>query len=99
MSALQFETILCNLQGTLSSEEEKETKSWSLAAITNKHKDTTIKRRARRGKRLDRNRLSTHFPKIANQWHPTKNGDLTADQVSYGSNKKRWWLCPICGHE
>ena len=35
---------------------------------------------------------------MANYWHPTKNGDLTPDQVTKGSNKKVWWLGD-CGHE
>ena len=26
------------------------------------------------------------------QWHPKKNGDLDPSQVSYGSNKRVWWL-------
>lgn len=32
------------------------------------------------------------------QWHPKKNGDLDPSQVSYGSNKRVWWLCSE-GHE
>ncbi|MCP5107426.1 MAG: zinc-ribbon domain-containing protein, partial [bacterium] len=31
-------------------------------------------------------------PDLAEQWHPTKNGDLTPDKVSYGSKRKVWWL-------
>ncbi len=46
----------------------------------------------------DRNRLSILYPEIALEWHPTKNGNLTPDGVSYGANKKVWWLCPE-GHE
>ena len=37
--------------------------------------------------------LLVKFPQIASEWHPTKNGNLTPDQVTYGSNKKAWWLC------
>lgn len=37
-------------------------------------------------------------PTIANEWHPTKNGRLKSDMVSYGSKKKVWWL-GSCGHE
>ncbi len=33
------------------------------------------------------------YPDVAEQWHPTKNGDLTPDQVTYGSNIKIWWKC------
>lgn len=44
------------------------------------------------------NDLATHFPAIAAQWHPTKNGGLTPQEVSPYSNRKVWWLCPL-GHE
>ena len=40
-----------------------------------------------------RSLLETH-PHIAKQWHPTKNGDLTPDQVTAGSSKKAFWKCP-----
>lgn len=46
----------------------------------------------------DRNRLSLHYPEIASEWHPTKNGNLTPDDVSYGMTKKVWWICEE-GHE
>ena len=39
------------------------------------------------------NCLSTTHPHLANQWHPTLNGDLTPNDVSHGSNKKVWWKC------
>jgi len=41
----------------------------------------------------DLNRLSLLFPKIASEWDYSKNTD-TPDNVSFGSNKKRWWICP-----
>lgn len=44
------------------------------------------------------NDFQTRFPKIAKEWHPTKNGDLKAMDVTYGSGKRVWWICPI-GHE
>jgi positive regulator of sigma E activity len=48
------------------------------------------------GKRVSSaNQLSTLYPKIANEWHPTKNGKLTPADVSYGSGKNVWWLCLI----
>ena len=37
--------------------------------------------------------LQYKFPEIAKEWHPTLNGDLTPDKVSYGSNKIIWWQC------
>lgn len=39
------------------------------------------------------NCLATTHPKIAAQWHPTKNGTLTPYNVVAGSNKKAWWRC------
>jgi len=40
------------------------------------------------------NSLMTLYPEIAAQWHPTKNGTLTPDQIVAGSSKKAWWRCP-----
>ena len=40
------------------------------------------------------NDLQTTNPELAKQWHPTKNGELTAAQVTASSNKKVWWLYP-----
>lgn len=34
--------------------------------------------------------LATVNPKLAAEWHPTKNGDLSPDQVTAGSGKKVW---------
>lgn len=49
-------------------------------------------------KRKVQRKYLSDFPGIAAQWHPTKNGDLTPDQVTHASNQKRWWLCSY-GHE
>jgi len=38
--------------------------------------------------------LQTRNPRIAGQWHPTKNGDLLPTQVSEHAHKKAWWQCP-----
>lgn len=43
--------------------------------------------------------LQTTHPTLAIDWHPFKNGDLTAQHVSHGSDKKVWWLCHTCGNE
>ena len=37
--------------------------------------------------------LAETHPELAKQWHPTLNGDLTARDVTPGSNKKVWWKC------
>lgn len=40
------------------------------------------------------NDLATLYPSLAKEWHPTKNGELKPENVSSGSSKKVWWLCP-----
>ena len=44
------------------------------------------------------NDLQTKRPDIACEWHPTKNGQLKPSDVSQGSGKMIWWVCPK-GHE
>lgn len=39
------------------------------------------------------NCLATLNPKLAKEWHPTKNGKLTPEDVHPGSAKKVWWKC------
>ncbi len=43
------------------------------------------------------NDLTSAYPELAEQWHPSKNGPLTPKQVSVYSNRKVWWLCHL-GH-
>ena len=38
------------------------------------------------------NSLSKLRPDIAKEWHPIKNGKLTPDDVTPGSNKTVWWI-------
>ena len=35
---------------------------------------------------------------LAEQWHPSKNGNITTKMVTANSGKKAWWL-GRCGHE
>jgi hypothetical protein len=42
--------------------------------------------------------LSAANPRIAAQWHPTRNGGITAEDVLSGSHARAWWLCET-GHE
>lgn len=44
------------------------------------------------------NDLKSQRPDIAEQWHPTKNGALLPEDVSWGSRKVVWWQCEK-GHE
>lgn len=43
--------------------------------------------------------LATTHPELSKQWHPTKNGNLKPTDVTFGSGKKVWWKCAVCGHE
>ena len=45
------------------------------------------------------NDLATLHPKVAQEWHPTKNGFLTPRDIRPKSNRKYWWKCVKCGHE
>lgn len=44
------------------------------------------------------NDLLSRFPEIAQEWDYEKNNGLTPDQVTFGSKKKVWWICPK-GHQ
>lgn len=44
------------------------------------------------------NDLETKFPKIAAEWHPSRNGDSVPSGIVSGSNRKVWWICSK-GHE
>ena len=44
------------------------------------------------------NSLAVKNPELASEWHPTRNGYITPEMVSYASGKKIWWLGK-CGHE
>jgi hypothetical protein len=45
-----------------------------------------------------RNCMRKTHPLLASQFHPTKNGDLTPDEVIAGCGKPLWWLCEL-GHD
>ncbi|MBQ2408641.1 MAG: hypothetical protein II309_04320, partial [Bacilli bacterium] len=44
------------------------------------------------------NSLLIKNPSLSKEWHPTLNGYIKPDMVSYASGKKVWWICPK-GHE
>lgn len=52
----------------------------------------------RNNKLRERGSLADNNPRLAQEWHPTKNGLLTANDVLAGTNQKVWWLCDN-GHE
>ena len=43
--------------------------------------------------------LAETMPELSKEWHPTKNGDLTPNDITAGKFKPVWWLCPKCGYE
>lgn len=43
------------------------------------------------------NDLATVYPKLAAQWHPTQNGKLTPEIITFKYSKLIWWLGK-CGH-
>lgn len=45
------------------------------------------------------NDLATTHPDLAREWHASRNRDLTAQQVTAGSNRRVWWCCLACGFE
>ena len=65
---------------------------------------TTVDARARGGTKCPfcsgnkvsiTNCLATTRPKLAREWHPTKNGKMTPYNIMRGSDKKAWWQCSI----
>jgi len=36
---------------------------------------------------------------IIEEFHPTKNGKLTPEMITFKSDNKVWWLCKTCQHE
>lgn len=40
------------------------------------------------------NDLATTHPRLAAEWHPSKNGTLKPTDVTYGMATRVWWLCP-----
>jgi very-short-patch-repair endonuclease/rubrerythrin len=46
------------------------------------------------GKRVNHtNSLRALYPEVADEWHPTKNGDLTPNDFTYGSKNSVYWIC------
>ncbi len=42
--------------------------------------------------------LKAEYPEIADEWHPTKNGDLRPEYFTPGEDYYAWWKCSKCGH-
>ena len=71
--------------------------------------EQTVERRTRRGSACyycsghkvlkGFNDLASVNPSLSVEWHPSKNAPLTPYEVTAGSGKRVWWLCPKCGYE
>jgi hypothetical protein len=70
---------------------------WKAAIISRAYKGTACPFCANRNTGL-KNSLAVRAPKIARDWHPTKNGAVKPTDVVPGSAKKAWWRCHV-GHE
>ncbi len=44
---------------------------------------------------MEEKKTVADYPELVAQWHPTKNGDLRPEDVSYGSAKVIWWQCLV----
>ena len=45
------------------------------------------------------NDLATKRRDLLTEWNWNKNGEDKPEEFSFGSNKKVWWKCSVCGHE
>lgn len=41
------------------------------------------------------NDAATHYPNLIEDWHPTRNGELSLEDFSTMSFKKAWWICKV----
>lgn len=72
--------------------------SWQAAVHTRTGSGTGCPVCAGKVAQAGENDLTTLFPELTRQWHPTRNGDFTPEQVVPGSHRLVWWICEK-GHE
>lgn len=73
-------------------------KYWWQCQLGHEFQSTTNNLIKKQGKCEKCHTLAFKFPELAKEWHPSKNGELTPWDVSYGSGKKVWWYSEECGH-
>ena len=71
---------------------------WS-AEVKNRKDGTGCPYCAGRAVKKGYNDLETLHPELIEEWDYEKNGDLTPDSVTVGSNKTVGWKCRICNYE
>ncbi|MBZ0120259.1 MAG: zinc-ribbon domain-containing protein [Sandaracinaceae bacterium] len=76
---------------------------WKCPAGPDHEWETTVTNRALRGdgcpfcrgrRASVTNSLARKHPRLAREWHPWRNGELTPRDVPAGSAKRVWWKCP-----
>jgi hypothetical protein len=43
--------------------------------------------------------LKITHPNLCNEWNYNKNKGIVPENFSFGSSKKVWWICSVCGYE
>lgn len=71
---------------------------WQAAVYTRTGSGTGCPLCAGKVTRIGENDLATQYPELARQWHPSRNGALTPEQIRPGSHLVVWWVCEK-GHE
>ena len=46
-----------------------------------------------------KNDLATVHPELVNEWNYKRNDELKPEDVVFGSNRRVWWKCSVCGYE
>lgn len=77
--------------------------AWWICPKCKSDYDTRIKYRTQNkncpycaGRRVNHtNSLASLNPKLASEWHPTKNGDKTPNDFTCNSSELVWWQCPV----
>lgn len=46
-----------------------------------------------------KNSLSYLYPNLTKEFHHTKNGSLSANNINKRTSKKVWWKCSVCNYE
>lgn len=41
----------------------------------------------------------TDYPNLMKEWDYEKNKDINPELITYGSSKRVWWICSVCGYE
>ena len=59
---------------------------------------TKMKATLKKNIAMSKNNLASRFPEIADEWDYERNEGLDPTTVSWGANKKVWWVCPNGHH-